>query len=64
MHNLDDVEPVYTTFEGWLTTTTGIETFEDLPDKTKIYLNFISEFINTPIKIISTGPGRNQIIHK
>ena len=39
---LDDVEPVYTTFEGWLTTTTGIETFEDLPDKTKISINFQS----------------------
>ena len=62
LHNLDEVEPIYTTFDGWLTTTTGIETFDELPDKTKIYLNFVSEFINTPIKIISTGPGRNQII--
>ncbi len=62
LHNLDNVEPIYTTFEGWRTPTTGIETFDELPDKTKIYINFISEFINTPIKIISTGPGRNQII--
>ena len=63
LYNLDEVEPIYTTFDGWMEPTTGIETFDELPDKTKIYLNFISEFINTPIKIISTGPGRDQIIH-
>ena len=62
LYNLDAVEPIYTIFDGWLTPTTGVETFDELPDKAKVYLNFISEFVNTPIKIISTGPGRNQII--
>ena len=62
LYNLDEVEPIYTTFDGWLTPTTGIETFDELPNNAKVYLNFISEFVNTPIKIISTGPGRNQII--
>ena len=62
LYDLDAVEPIYKTFDGWLTPTTEIETFNDLPNKTKIYLNFISKFIGAPIKIISIGPGRNQII--
>ena len=64
LHNLDKVTPVYTEFEGWKTATTGIENFEDLPENTKEYINYISDFIKTPINIISTGPGRNQIIKR
>ena len=64
LHNLDKVTPVYTEFEGWKTATTGIENFEDLPGNTKEYINYISDFIKTPINIISTGPGRNQIIKR
>ena len=62
LHNLDKVEPVYTDFDGWKTSTEGIEKFEDLPDNTKKYITYISDFINTPINIISIGPGRHQII--
>ena len=62
LHNLDKVEPVYTNFDGWKTSTEKIDTFDNLPDNTKIYIDYISNFINTPIKIISIGPGRNQII--
>ena len=64
LHNLDKVTPVYTEFKGWKTPTTGIENFEDLPGNTKEYINYISDFIKTPINIISTGPGRNQIIKR
>ena len=62
IHNLDKVKPVYTEFNGWKKSTTGIEKFDDLPDNTKKYINFIIDFIETPINIISIGPGRDQII--
>ena len=62
LHNLDKVKPVYTEFNGWKKSTTGIEKFDDLPDNTKKYINFIIDFIETPINIISIGPGRDQII--
>ena len=63
IHNLDNVEPIYTEFSGWMTSTTNITNYKDLPKETRDYINFISEFMNTPVKIISVGPGRNQIIN-
>jgi len=62
LHNLDKVKPIYTEFDGWKSTTTGIENFNDLPDNTKKYIDYIINFTKTPINIISVGPGRNQII--
>ena len=61
--DLEDVKPVYQNFEGWQQTTTGIDSYNDLPEKTQEYIQFISDFIGVPVKIISTGPGRDEIIH-
>ena len=63
LHRLEDVQPIYQSFEGWQKTTTGIESYNDLPEKTQEYIQFISNFIGVPVKIISTGPGRDEIIH-
>ena len=60
--NLSDVNPVYETFEGWNESTNGIDNYASLPKKTREYIQFISDFIGVPVKIISTGPGRNEII--
>ena len=60
--DLEDVKPVYQNFEGWQQTTTGIDSYNDLPEKTQEYIQFISDFIGVPVKIISTGPGRDEII--
>ena len=62
LYNLDEVEPIYTRFDGWMESTAKIEKFNDLPENTKKYINFIIDFIDVPIKIISIGPNRNQII--
>jgi adenylosuccinate synthase len=63
LHCLEDVKPIYKLFEGWQETTTGIGSYSDLPEKTQEYIQFISDFIGVPVKIISTGPGRDEIIH-
>ena len=44
-------------------TTTEIGSYNDLPEKTKEYIQFISDYMGVPVKIISTGPGRDEIIH-
>ena len=61
--DLSDVKPVYKTFEGWNEPTTGITSYKDLPEKTQQYIQFISDFIGVPTRIISIGPGRDEIIH-
>tara|TARA_Y100000590_G_scaffold462045_1_gene625158 strand:+ start:2646 stop:3917 length:1272 start_codon:yes stop_codon:yes gene_type:complete len=60
--DLSDVKPIYKTFEGWNQLTAGICSYEELPEKTRQYIQFISNFIGVPIKIISIGPGRDEII--
>jgi len=60
--DLSDVTPIYKTFAGWNEPTTGINSYESLPKKTQEYIQFIVDFIAVPVKIISTGPGRDEII--
>ena len=60
--DLSNVTPIYKTFEGWNEPTTGITSYEDLPNNTQQYIQFITDFIAVPVKIISTGPGRDEII--
>ncbi len=59
---LDQVEPVFEHFPGWDDSTYGIKSFEELPENAKKYIILLSNILETPIKIISTGPKRNQII--
>jgi adenylosuccinate synthase len=59
---LQDCEPVYEEHEGWQQSTEGLETYDALPDKAKAYLHRLSELVETPIQIVSTGPKRRQTI--
>ena len=45
----DKIEPVYESFEGWNSTTTGIDCFKDLPAQAQKYVNRISELTKTKI---------------
>jgi adenylosuccinate synthase len=61
MHGLN-IEPVYKSFEGWQTDITAIDNYADLPTKMKEYINYINEHLKVPVKYISNGPGRDQIV--
>tara|TARA_B100000579_G_scaffold6352_1_gene4849 strand:- start:186 stop:1472 length:1287 start_codon:yes stop_codon:yes gene_type:complete len=58
----DKIEPVYEVFQGWNSTTTGINDFKDLPDQAQKYVNRISELTKTKIDLISTSPKREDTI--
>ena len=60
--NQFNVEPIYETFEGWKTSTKGINKFNDLPENAKKYLERIETFINAKISSISTSPERKDTI--
>ena len=57
-------EPVYKTFRGWDSSTVCISAFEDLPIQAQEYINFIEDFVGCRISYVSTGPSRNQTIHR
>lgn len=63
--NIDDVKrckPIYKEFEGWNEIDLNCKEFSDLPKNAIKYLKFIENTLNTPISIISIGPGRKETI--
>jgi adenylosuccinate synthase len=56
------VQPIYEEFEGWMSDTTGARKWDDLPVKAQQFVNKISSLLETPIKFVSVGPERDQII--
>ncbi|MBL0717603.1 MAG: adenylosuccinate synthetase, partial [Desulfosarcina sp.] len=55
-------KPVYESFPGWEEDISGITQFEELPDNAKKYIKTIEELAETPVQVISVGPGRNETI--
>lgn len=60
--NKVDVEPVYKSFAGWQKDITAITEFSALPAEMKTYINYLDEFLGVPVKYISNGPGRDQLV--
>ncbi|RZD38629.1 MAG: adenylosuccinate synthase [Methanobacteriota archaeon] len=54
-------KPVYKTFPGWSSSDIDISKGV-IPDKMKIFLDYISVSLNIPISIVSLGPGRDETI--
>lgn len=61
-YSLEDSEPVYEEVEGWVSPTTAIREFDQLPVKAQAYVRRIEALVGTPITYISVGPGRGEII--
>ncbi len=57
------IDPVLQKFAGWDMDTTGIKEVIAVPEVMHTYINFINEYIGAPVKYVSNGPGRDQIIH-
>jgi adenylosuccinate synthase len=62
LENLAKVEVGYEVFEGWMTPTTDIRNFDDLPDNAKKYLKRIEHLLEIPIKFIGVGAERSAMI--
>ena len=60
VERLLSVTPIYKTLPGWKTDISSCESYNDLPDKTRQYLNFIAREAGIKIQIISIGPERGQ----
>ena len=58
----DGVEPVYKEMKGWRTDMTSMRSEDEFPQEFKDYIAFIEDQLETPVKIVSTGPDRAQTI--
>ena len=59
---LERVEPVYETMPGWSRTTGDARRLADLPAEARRYLDRIEELSGAPIRFVSVGTRRDQII--
>ncbi|MBX2930763.1 MAG: adenylosuccinate synthase [Chitinophagaceae bacterium] len=60
--NRAQIIPEYKLLNGWNIDTTTIKSAANLPTNMSIYIDFINQYIGAPIKYVSNGPGREQII--
>ena len=56
------IKPIYKTFPGWKSPTSGIKNIEELPENAKKYITAVEDFIGAKISSISTSPEREDTI--
>ena len=59
---LNKAKPVYNFLDGWKCDISGIREYAKLPDNAKKYIEFIENQVGYPVKLISNGPKREDII--
>ena len=54
--------PVYKEFKGWKKDMTKTKKTSEFPEEYNDYLDFLEDYLEVPIKIVSVGPDREQTI--
>jgi len=60
--DLERVRPVYETLAGWEASTEACRTWEALPGEARAYLERLQEISGVPIRYVSVGSSRSQIV--
>lgn len=61
---LAKAKPVYETLPGWKSEIRGIKKYEDLPENCRKYVEFIEKELEVPVKMVSNGPERHEVIFR
>ena len=61
---LKKAKPILEVLPGWKSDIRGIKEYFDLPENCRKYIEFAESQIGIPIKFISTGPKRSDIIFR
>lgn len=61
---LEEVEASLETHPGWTEDVTGVREYEDLPENTRRYVEWVESLIRVPIVMLSVGPDREQVISR
>lgn len=62
--SLDGVEVEYVQRPGWTEDLTAVRRFEDLPPAARNYVEWVENAVGVPIRMLSIGPRRDQVIHR
>ena len=61
---LASAEPVIQYVPGWKRDLTGIRRWEDLPEETRAYVEYVEKEVGCPIRYVSVGPERDACIER
>lgn len=61
---LERCKPVYEILPGWQCDTRGIRDFAQLPENARRYVEFLEHAIHCPIKMVSNGPRREEMMFR
>jgi adenylosuccinate synthase len=62
--DLAHAEPVWETLPGWKTDLSQADRFEELPLEAQQYVARIEQLIGVPVRLVSNGPKREQLIRR
>ena len=61
---LKHCKPVIEVLPGWKCDIRGIRNYEELPENTRSYIEFVEKRIGFPITMVSNGPAREDVIYR
>ncbi|MEA4889365.1 MAG: adenylosuccinate synthase [Clostridiaceae bacterium] len=61
---LNRAKPVLVKLPGWKTDLRGIRSFDQLPQAARDYVLFVEKEIGVPVRLVSNGPRRDEIIYR
>ena len=61
---LKQCKPVIEVLPGWKCDIRGIRNYEELPENTRSYIEFVEKRIGFPITMVSNGPAREDVIYR
>lgn len=56
------IEPIYRSFSGWVKPVSACREFSETDQPFQSFIQYISEYLNTPMAYISNGIGREQLL--
>lgn len=62
--DLSPYEPVYEDVAGWREDVGGVREWNELPAAAQAYLDQIASLAGVPIRLVSVGPEREQVVEK
>ena len=61
---LYNCSPVLDELPGWREDISGCREYDELPSNARRYVEYVEEIVGVPVRWISVGPERHQLIHK
>jgi adenylosuccinate synthase len=59
---LNKAQPILKSFPGWTNSVKDSRSYDALPAEARSYIEFVEQQLQTPVDIVSVGPGRSQSI--